>query len=172
MQPQGTAAFNPAYFNSITAQINGIANNIAAQTSAVTSDINALDPCATVQAIITEATASIQDVVDQAMAEVQTDINAIESQIAALAPIIAIPGANLGAIVGWITQFVGPSILASANYLKQLEQIASAVSTLTTAIEAAAASLNAEIALIEQYALPPISLTISTPTISIALPPV
>jgi hypothetical protein len=120
MQPQGTSVLNAAYFTALTAEINN------------------LQTCAELQALATTV-----------MASIQAEKNAIEAQLAALAPILAlltVPGANLSAIVSWISNFITsvltPIYLPYINYATQLAQLTAAVATLATAIENAAANIT------------------------------
>ncbi len=108
MQPQGSAVFNTAWIDQLT------------------NDINSVDACAALQAVV-----------NTAMATMQAEINALEAQIAALLPVITIPGANLSAIVNWIASFVNPLIVAYETYVAQLAQAVAAVARLVAAIEAA-----------------------------------
>ena len=123
MQPQGAAVVNTAYFDALTAEIN------------------AIDTCAALQAIV-----------NTAMASLQAEVTAIESQIAALVPLITIP-TNLAGVITWITNFAGPIIRTSENYAAQLTQTLAAIERLSSAIEAAAGRLT--------------SCSISVPSISV-----
>ncbi len=108
MELQGASVFNTAWVDQLTA------------------DINSVDACA-----------ALQRLVNLAMQTIQAEINAIEAQIAALLPVITIPGANLSAIVNWIANFVNPLIVAYETYVAQLAQALAAVARLTAAIQAA-----------------------------------
>lgn len=115
MQPQGSGAVNTAYLDNITAQINAIENV----------------PCEVLQSLA-----------NTVAADIEAQLTAIRAQISSLTAIVTIPGANLGAIVGWITSFVAPYEIALATYEAQLSQILGAVAALESAIANAAARLT------------------------------
>lgn len=135
MPSGGGSAINTAYISNITSRINEIA-----------ADVNAVNPCALIQALV-----------NQVMGDLQIQITGIEAEISALLPIIQIPSANLGAIVAWITSFVGPSIKAYANYMIQLAQMVAAIASLTAAIEAAVSRIEN------------CSVTITPPTVTVTI---
>ena len=120
MPPGGSPVLNTAYLTNVTNEINEIS-----------AYVNSVNPCAQIQALV-----------NRVMADLQAQITSIEQQIAALVPIITIPSANLGAIVGWITSFVTPSIQAAANLAIQAEQLVAAAASLAAAVEAAASRIE------------------------------
>jgi hypothetical protein len=118
MQPQGTAATDTDYFTALTARIN------------------AINGCAELQAVVNEV-----------MASVQAEKNAIEAQLEALAPILALLSPpSIDTIVSWaenlITAVLTPMYRPATTYATQLVQLATAVAGLATAIENAAARLE------------------------------
>lgn len=115
MQPQGSGPVNAAYFDNITAQINSIENV----------------PCEELQALV-----------NTVAADIESQLAAVRAQIASLTPIITIPGASLGSIVSWITNFVAPYERALVTCEAQLTQILAAVAALENAIANAAARLT------------------------------
>ncbi len=112
MQPQGTALLNAAWVDQLTTDLNKI-----------------------------EACGELQGVVNAAMATLQAEVNAIETQIAALLPITTVP-TNLAGVIAWITKFIGPQTQAYLNYIAQLAQLADSIARLTQAMEAAAGRLT------------------------------
>lgn len=112
MQPQGTGLVNTAYFDSLTAQINGI------------------NLCADLQAVVNEV-----------METLQAQVNAIEAQIAALLPLITLP-TDLASIITWIGHLAAPYIEAYNNFIAQLAQVLAKIAALVTAIENAAARIT------------------------------
>lgn len=112
MIPQGTALVNTEYFDSITAQIN------------------ALDDCSILQTLV-----------NQVMATLQAEVTAIESQIAALLPLITLP-TDLASVISWITSFATPAIRAYENYLATITAVMASINGLITAIQNAASRLT------------------------------
>lgn len=116
MQPQGTALLNAAFFASLTAQAQNI------------------ETCAELQALATTA-----------MASIQAEKNAIEAQITALAPILALltaptsPTAAVTWIANFITGVLTPQYKPYLNYATQLTDLAASIASFTSAIESAAA---------------------------------
>lgn len=95
----------------------------------LTAEINSIDVCADLQAVVSRI-----------MAELQAQISAIESQIAALLPLITLP-TNLGEVIAWIGKFATPLIAAYEKYLAQLQAALAQVSALVQAIEGAASRI-------------------------------
>jgi hypothetical protein len=116
MQPQGHSLVDTTYFTNLTNQINGIQGTGA---------------CAELQAVVNEVAASIE-----------AELTAIRAQINALLPAITLPSANLGSIVGWITNFAQPLITAYNNLVATEAAVLAAVANLETAIANAAARLT------------------------------
>lgn len=117
MIPQGSTLINTETFTSIT------------------ESVNSANSCAELQAIVSSAMASVNVVKDN-----------ISSELAKLTPILAIttpPGANLGAIVTWITDFISttvtPMVKPTITYADQLTATAAQIASLTAAINAASA---------------------------------
>lgn len=115
--PQGSTVFNTTYFTSLTNRINSASS------------------CSELQAIVTNEFASIQGVK-----------TAINLQVAALQPILALlspPGANLSALATWIqnfiTGFLTPYVKPYTDMATQLTQLATQITALTTAIQSAQA---------------------------------
>lgn len=120
MQPQGTAATNDDVFTQLTAEVNSI------------------DTCKELQAFVGGAFASLQ-----------AQENAIVMQLAALTPILALlvsPGASLGAIVSWITNFITavlkPLVAPVVTLELQVAKYAAEIGQLTAAVGAAAARIG------------------------------
>ena len=117
--PQGASLIDTAYFNSLTAQIN------------------AINVCSELQAVVNEAFSTLQN-----------EKNAIEAQIEALLPALALLElpTDLGSVISWIgnlvTSVINPLVLPYTNYATQLVQQAEAVANLITAIENAAARIK------------------------------
>jgi hypothetical protein len=116
MQPQGSSILNAAFFAALTVQAQEIKT------------------CAELQSMATTV-----------MASIQAEKNAIEAQIAALTPILALLTAPTSptAAVTWITSFITgvltPQYKPYITYATQLTELASSISSLTSAIESAAA---------------------------------
>lgn len=92
-----------------------------------------------------QACDELQEIVNSAMASVNVVKENIESELAKLAPILAIttpPGANPAAIVTWITDFISttltPMVKPTITYADQLTATLAQIASLTTAIEDAA----------------------------------
>lgn len=116
MNPQGSSLIDTSYFTNLTTQINAIQGTGA---------------CAEVQKIVNEAAASIE-----------AQLTAIRAQMAALLPATTLPGASLGSIVTWITNFAQPLITAYNNLIATEAAVLAAVANLETAIANAAARLT------------------------------
>lgn len=116
MIPQGTSLIDTSYFDSLTAQVNGIQG--------------------------TGACEEVQDIVDAAAASINAELTAIRAQIAKLLPATSLPSANLGSIVTWITNFAAPLITAYNNLIATEAAVLSAVANLEAAVAAAAARLT------------------------------
>jgi prefoldin subunit 5 len=80
-------------------------------------------------------------VVNEVFASLQAEVNAIEAQIEALLPIITIP-TDLPSVIRWITNFIDPQLAAYANYARQVAELITKISELTTAIENAASRIT------------------------------
>lgn len=112
-------SINPAYFADLTEKVNN------AQT------------CAELQA----ASAQIMDALN-------AQVSVIEAQITALGPLAALLSAPTSptAAVTWITNFISaqiaPQYAAVAKYTAQVTQLATEISNLTGAIEAAASRIG------------------------------
>lgn len=137
MQPQGTAPTNPDVFQQLTAEVNQIT------------------VCADLQAFVARAFATIS-----------AEEAAIQSQIAALAPILkllTIPAVNPAAIVSWISDFISgfltPYYKPQVTLLAQLTQLATEVAALTAAIEAAASRITNCSVLVPAIPAPPSAAT-------------
>lgn len=116
MNPQGSSLIDTSYFDSLTNQINAIQG--------------------------TGACAELQSVVNDAAASVEATLAAIRAQMAALLPATTLPGASLGSIVTWITNFAAPLITAYNNLIATEAAVLAAVAKLETAIASAAARLT------------------------------
>lgn len=118
MQAQGTGPLDTDYFVALTARINAI--NVCAD---------------------------LQVAVDDVMASIQAEKDAIEAQLEALAPILALLNPpSLDEIVSWVANFItavlGPIYLPYAKYGEELAQLATQITSLVTAIENAAARIE------------------------------
>lgn len=136
MNPQGSQPVNLAYFQSLTDQVNGVAN------------------CG-----------ELQSLTDEAYASINAMIKGIEDQLALLAPILALltaPSANPAAIVTWITSFITgfltPYVKPSATYTAQLTQLVAQMSAVAASIESKASSFE-----FCQVAVPPV---VTTPVVT------
>jgi hypothetical protein len=118
-QPQGSSLIDTAYFDSLTAQIN------------------AINVCSELQAVVNEAFSTLQN-----------EKNAIEAQIEALLPALALLElpTDLGSVISWIgnlvTGLINPIVLPYTNYAAQLIAQAEAIANLVTAIENAASRIE------------------------------
>ncbi|MRW88875.1 hypothetical protein GJ699_02635 [Duganella sp. FT80W] len=115
MVPQGSALLNLDHFTNLTKSINAVAS------------------CDELRVLAADALASI--------AAVEAGIQA---ELAAIAPILALlqpPGANLGAIVTWLTNYIShvltPLVKPNITFAAQLTQIAAQIAELTAAIQSA-----------------------------------
>lgn len=112
MQPQGTSVTNPSYISNITAQAQA-----------------------------TESCSELQDIATEAMATINAELAAIHDQISALLPLIT-PPTNLTSCISWITNFQAPLIKPYTNYVAQLTALGAEITSMVSAIEAAAANLT------------------------------
>ena len=120
MIPQGSTLINTDHFVNLTASVN------------------ACESCAQLQSLTNDAFASMNAI----KAGIQTEL-------AALAPILALlspPSASPGAIVSWITGFISgtltPMVKPTITYAAQLSATLTQIANVTAAIEAAAARLT------------------------------
>lgn len=109
------AATNPAYFASLTAQINALQG--------------------------TGACAALQSIVNQVTASLQAEVTAIKVQISGLATMIT-PPTDLGSCISWITAAQAPIIQAYEKALAQLTAFLASVAALVAAMQAAAARMT------------------------------
>lgn len=115
----GSSPINPDYFSNLESSIG---------TAALCSDLQAQ--------------------VDGIFSAIQDQVTAVNAQLAALAPILALlsaPSASPAAIVTWITSFITdfltPYVIPYTTLATQLTELASQISSLTTAINNAAAKI-------------------------------
>jgi hypothetical protein len=116
MIPQGTSLIDTSYFTNLTAQVNAIQGG--------------------------NSCSDLQDMVTKAAASIEAELAAIRAQIAALLPVTTGPSASLGSIVAWINSFIAPLQVAYANFIATEAAILSAVSSLESAIVAAAGRMT------------------------------
>jgi hypothetical protein len=120
MIPQGSALINTDHFVNMIDQINN-----------------------------TQACDELQEVVNSAMASVNSVKASITAELAKLMPVLALttpPGANLTAIITWITDFINltltPMVKPTITYAAQLTATLDQIANVVTAIEAAAGRLT------------------------------
>jgi hypothetical protein len=119
MQPQGSAPFNPAYFQALTHQINSVRD------------------CQDLQVLV-----------DEAFASIQAQMSAIAAQLSAITPLLALlePPKNLLQLIGWIgnfiTHFLKPYLKPYVTYALQVAELTIAIAALTEAIQNAAANIQ------------------------------
>ena len=136
MQQQGTAATNPDFITNLTEQINGIS-------------------------ICSE----LQELSDEVMQEIKFQLSGINLELDKLLPIHALlsPPTDLGSILSWINNLISsvitPLYKPYLTYIQQLTSLASELSTLVSAIEAAAARIGS------------CSISMDVPTITIPTAP-
>lgn len=115
MLPQGNSILNTQYFSSLTDRVNNCGS------------------CEELQIIVSEAFASIN-----------AGQSAVQAQIDALKPMLALASAptDLGSVISWITNlingFLNPLIKPYATYATQMSQLSTQMASLTAAIENAA----------------------------------
>jgi hypothetical protein len=117
--PQGSTTLNTAWIDSVIAQVNAI-----------------------------QSCGGLQGVVDDAMGSLSAVKAAIEAEMAAIAPILALltaPGANLSALATWIGNYIShvlaPQYAPYTTYVTQLTLLITKVGQLTAAIAAAEARI-------------------------------
>ena len=122
-----TSPVNPDYFSNITAQIEKIGDLGAAE--------------------VAGACAALQEQVDNTFSGLQAQINDLNAQLAALAPILALlsaPG-NPTAVITWITNFIEgfltPYVIPYTTMAAQLISLGSQITSLTSAVESAEAKI-------------------------------
>jgi hypothetical protein len=112
MQPQGTALVNTAFFTSQIAAIEAAPSCVA---------------LALLQAAM--------------IPSVEAEITAVNSQIAALAALIAVP-TDLPSVITWITNMIAPMLVMHTNAISQATLLMAKQIALEAAIAARAAQLG------------------------------
>jgi hypothetical protein len=112
MTPQGSEIFDAEYFSKLTERVNGATN------------------CEELQLVTNDVMLSI--------AALKAAINDQLSKINIILPLLTPPGANLSAIVSWITNFINgfltPMTLPTVNFPTILVDLALQITNLTNAI--------------------------------------